>query len=255
MSERAHHRFWPARLPHAITPPATSLWDNLAVSARRYPDRAAMVFFGHEMTYAQLLAQAERLAAWLQSVGVGKGDRVLLDMQNSPQLVVAHFAILRADAVVVPINPMNRAEELKHYITDPEAQVAITTGDLAPELAAASDALPASHRLKHLLVTQFTDAFDAGVQGEDGNRNEKLAGHHGNSCAEGISGSRNLTALFWPPHDAREPALAFVKDVFARTVSAVPLAVGRERQSMDALLDGLEGASKGAQRHSCSPSQ
>ena len=167
MSERAHHRFWPARLPHAITPPATSLWDNLAVSARRYPDRAAMVFFGHEMTYAQLLAQAERLAAWLQSVGVGKGDRVLLDMQNSPQLVVAHFAILRADAVVVPINPMNRAEELKHYITDPEAQVAITTGDLAPELAAASDALPASHRLKHLLVTQFTDAFDAGVQGED----------------------------------------------------------------------------------------
>jgi fatty-acyl-CoA synthase len=45
-SLRAHHRFWPRRLPHAITPPATSLWDNLETSARRYPNKAALVFFG-----------------------------------------------------------------------------------------------------------------------------------------------------------------------------------------------------------------
>jgi nitrogen regulatory protein PII len=51
--------------------------------------------------------------------------------KNCPQLVMAHFAILRANAVVVPVNPMNRAEELKHYITDPDTKVAITTGDLA----------------------------------------------------------------------------------------------------------------------------
>jgi hypothetical protein len=52
-------------------------------------------------------------------------------MQNCPQLVVSHFAVLRLDAVVVPVNPMNKAEELKHYITDPDTQVAITTADLA----------------------------------------------------------------------------------------------------------------------------
>ena len=56
---------------------------------------------------------------------------------------------------------MNRAEELKHYITDPDAKVAITTADLAAELALASDALEPSLRLSHLIVTQFTDAFDA----------------------------------------------------------------------------------------------
>ena len=66
MSPRAHFRFWPARLPHAITPPATSLWDNLAISARRYPGRVATVFFGRATTYAQLHAGAERLAAWLR---------------------------------------------------------------------------------------------------------------------------------------------------------------------------------------------
>ena len=85
---RPHHKFWPPRLPHAITPPATSLWQNLAISALRYPDKPAIVFFGTVMTWAQLKAAAERLAAYLQSLGVQKGDRVVLNMQNSPQLVV-----------------------------------------------------------------------------------------------------------------------------------------------------------------------
>lgn len=66
---RAHHKFWPHRLPHAITPPATSLWDNLAVSARRYPDKAALVFFGSVLSYADLLQKAERLASYLQGLG------------------------------------------------------------------------------------------------------------------------------------------------------------------------------------------
>ncbi len=93
------------------------------------------------------------------------GDRVVLTMQNCPQLLVAHWGILRANAVVVPVNPMNRAEELKHFITDPDARVAITTADLAAEWARASNALGAGERLAHLIVTQFTDAFDPAVAG------------------------------------------------------------------------------------------
>ena len=162
-----HHKFWPPRLPYAIKPPATPLWDNLAVNARRFPDKPALVFFGTVTTYRDLFRQVERLAARLAVLGVKKGDRVLLNMQNCPQLVVAHFAILRANAVVVPVNPMNRAEELKHYITDPDAKVAFTTGDIAAELAAANNALALGERLAHLIVTHFTDAFDADVEGDD----------------------------------------------------------------------------------------
>ncbi len=154
-----HYAVWPKRLPHSLNPPATSLWHNLAVSALRYPSKPALVFFGRVWTYAQLLAQAEAVAAQLQAMGVQAGDRVVLTMQNCPQLIVAHFAILRANAVVVPVNPMNRAEELKHYITDPDAKVAITTGDLAAEWAKANNALPAGQQLAHLLVTQFADAL------------------------------------------------------------------------------------------------
>ena len=155
-----HYRFWPARLPKSITVPQTSLWDNLDTSARRFPDKTAMVFFGRQTTYAQLQAQAERFAAYLARLGVRAGDRVVLNMQNCPQLVIAHFGILRANAVVVPVNPMNRAQELQHYILDPEAKVAITTADLAADLAAASAALPAGQGLAHVVVTHFTDAFD-----------------------------------------------------------------------------------------------
>ena len=164
---QAHYKFWPRRLPKAITVPETSLWDSLETSARRYPNKVALVFFGRVFSYREVLQKAERLAACLQGLGVQKGDRVVLCMQNCPQLVIAHFAILRANAVVVPVNPMNRSEELKHYIVDPDANVAITTADLASEWVRASDALPSGQRLAHLIVTHFTDAFDANVSGDD----------------------------------------------------------------------------------------
>ena len=163
----AHTAFWPQRLPYAITPPVTSLWVNLQVSTMRYPNKLALVFMGKAWTYTELMQDAEKLASALRQLGVQKGDRVVLNMQNCPQWVIAHFAILRLDAVVVPVNPMNRMEELKHYILDPDARVAVTSADLAPELAAASNALEPSLRLKHLLVTQFTDVFAAANLGPD----------------------------------------------------------------------------------------
>jgi fatty-acyl-CoA synthase len=163
----AHHAFWPKRLPHQLTAPQTSLWMNLQISAMRFPNKLALVFMGQTWTYAQLLNQAEKIASALRKMGVQKGDRVVLDMQNCPQLVITHFAILRLDAVVVPVNPMNRMEELKHYILDPDTKVAVTTADLASELAAASNSLEKDQRLKHLLVTQFTDVFDAAKVGPD----------------------------------------------------------------------------------------
>jgi len=156
----AHHAFWPKRLPHQLTAPQTSLWMNLQISALRFPGKEALVFMGQTWTYSQFMQQVESIASALRKMGVQKGDRVVLDMQNCPQLVIAHFAILRLDAVVVPVNPMNRMEELKHYILDPDTKVAVTTADLAPELAAASNALEKDQQLQHLLVTQFTDVFD-----------------------------------------------------------------------------------------------
>jgi len=157
---RPHHPHWPQRLPLDMGLPSTTLWDNLAVNALRYPDKSAVHFMGTAWTYLEVMRQAERLAAWLMAHGVVAGDRVLLTMQNCPQWLIAHFAILRANAVVVPVNPMNRSVELQHYIVDADARVAITSADLADGMVQASDALPADQQLQHLLVTQHTDGFD-----------------------------------------------------------------------------------------------
>lgn len=167
MPLRAHHRHWPARLPHAIRPPATSLWFNLEVSAQRYPDKPAIVFFDQVTTYAELLQQARRVGAWLHQQGVRPGDRVMLFMQNCPQWIAAYYGVLCANAVVVPVNPMNKADELGHYITDPQAAVAIAAADLAPELARANAALPAAQQLRHLLVAHYHDAMPPGCLGPD----------------------------------------------------------------------------------------
>ena len=129
---------WPTRLPRSLVVPDTTLWFNLEVSARRYPHKAACIFLGRSMSYSELHRQAEHLAGWLQAKGVARGDRVLLYLQNSPQFLVAFYAVQRADAVVVPVNPMNRADEFGHYITDPQARVAITTADLAATVVAAN---------------------------------------------------------------------------------------------------------------------
>jgi len=159
---RAHHKFWPARVPHAITPPATALPDNLLVSARRFPQRPALVFLGHTTTYAELAAQVQRLAAWLAERGVKKGDRVLVDLQNCPQLVIAHYAILSANAVVVPVNPMNKAAELKHLIQDSGAVLAITSADLSAEW------LHAGMAARALLITHLAEVLPGGRTDDQG---------------------------------------------------------------------------------------
>jgi fatty-acyl-CoA synthase len=159
---RPHHKIWPKRLPRDLVVPRTSLWFNLEVSAARFPDKPACVFFGRALSYAQLKAQAEALAGWLHGAGVRKGDRVALYMQNCPQFIVAVYGILRADAVVVPVNPMNRADEFSHYITDPQSKAVVCSADLAGFVAAANQALPAAERVPQVLVTRYTDTLPEG---------------------------------------------------------------------------------------------
>ena len=162
-ADRPHLKNWPKRLPRELVVPQTSLWVNMEVSARRFPNKPLYVFFGCELTFAQAQAQAEAVAGWLHSVGVQAGDRVLLTMQNCPQYTVAYYGILRANAVVVPVNPMNRSEEFQHYISDSQSRVAICSADLAGVVEAASAALPEGERLQQVLVTRYTDAMPAGA--------------------------------------------------------------------------------------------
>jgi fatty-acyl-CoA synthase len=133
MSDR-HFAHWPKGLPRHMTIPETDLFYNVEVSARRYPAKPFLIFYDTQISYAEFKDEAERIAGWLQAQGVKKGDRVLLYMQNSPQFVLAYYGILRANAVVVPVNPMNMTTELRHYVKDAGATVAIVAQDIFPQM-------------------------------------------------------------------------------------------------------------------------
>ena len=131
MEPKDYAKVWPKQHPKSLTVPKTTLWYNLEVSAARYPDKPATIFYDSRLSYVQLKRQAERLAGFLQQrCGIRKGDRVLLDAQNSPQFILAYYAILRCNAVVVPVSPMNVTEELEHYVSDSGASTAVIAQDL-----------------------------------------------------------------------------------------------------------------------------
>ncbi|MFO1319562.1 MAG: long-chain fatty acid--CoA ligase [Burkholderiales bacterium] len=117
-----HFAHWPKALPRSLEAPHTALHYNLEVSAHRYPDRPMTIFYDTPLTYARAWAEARALAGFLQQhCRVKRGDRVLMYLQNCPQFILAFYGILRADAMVVPVNPMNLAEELRHYATNADA--------------------------------------------------------------------------------------------------------------------------------------
>ncbi len=151
---QAHYRYWPKGLPKEISPPQSSLYFNLEASAARYPGKAAIVFYDTVLDYARLKREVDAMAGYLQhSAGVKAGDRVLLLSQNCPQFVIAYYAILRADAVVVPVNAMSTPDELAHYLADSGARVAFA----AQELCARLDGFAADGRLERVIVHTYSD--------------------------------------------------------------------------------------------------
>ena len=146
-----HYAVWPDLVPQFLGLPATSLYSNLSVSALRYPDHPAIIYYGTTLSYAELEREAEALAGYLQRAGVRAGDRVLLYMQNSPQFVIGFYAILRANAVVVPVNPMNRKAELEYLIADTEARVALCGRELLDNISE----LVGSTGLEEVIVSAY----------------------------------------------------------------------------------------------------
>ena len=156
-----HYPHWPTAVPKTLAIPRTSLYFNLQVSAARYPDKAAIHYYGADLSYAELDAQVCALAGYLtRRCGVKKGDRVLLYMQNSPQFVIGYYAILRADAAVVPVNPMNRSEELRHYIEDSGASVILAGQELMAQIEPLLGAEGSGPGLLHCILAAYSDYID-----------------------------------------------------------------------------------------------
>ena len=160
----AHHRFWPRGVARSLCVPRVTLPHFLDTAATRFPDKTAIRFVGTDLSYAQLRARVDALAAWMQRRwALAQGERVLLVSQNCPQFVTAFLAVLRCGAVVVPVNPMSTADEICHVANDSgstRAVIAQELTDLLQHCVACDDADPA-RPLRAVLVHAYSDAIDA----------------------------------------------------------------------------------------------
>jgi fatty-acyl-CoA synthase len=159
MDAAPHLPHWTPGLPHALPLPHGHLWDALAASVHRHPDKTALIFFDTPLSYLALRDEAEAVAHWLHHhAGVQRGDRVLLMLQNSPQFVTTFYAVLRLDAVVVPVNPMNREAELHHLVDDAQARVIVCAQDTWPEVRKVMTmAQGDAPGLQHALIACYAD--------------------------------------------------------------------------------------------------
>ena len=108
-----------------------NLHDLFAIPRRRSPEKPALRFQdgGVEtvsISYGDLFAEADALAAGLAARGVAKGDRVAFFLGNRPEFVVAYLAVIRLGAVMVPINLAYRQREIGHMLEDAEPRLLIT---------------------------------------------------------------------------------------------------------------------------------
>ncbi len=129
------------------------LTEYLRANARNDPDRPAVIYYGYEMTYRELDEASDRLAAFLASRGLVKGDRAAVHLFNCPQFYVAFYGILKLGCIHVPVNPMFREAELLYEIEDADPKVLLTMDLLYPLVAKTGVA----ERLEAVVVTRFAD--------------------------------------------------------------------------------------------------
>jgi long-chain acyl-CoA synthetase len=118
MSEKPWLARYDEGIPHHIDYPEVSLFYFLEEAARKYPEVPCTIFKGAEISYQEMNELTDRLAAGLAGLGVKKGDRVGIFMPNTPQFVLAYFAILKLGAVVVATNPLYSAREIEYQSSD-----------------------------------------------------------------------------------------------------------------------------------------
>jgi long-chain acyl-CoA synthetase len=109
---------WPDGVSHQVAGYEKPLFSILDETAREYPDRVYTVFSDKGRTYAQVRDDANRIANFLASRGIRKGDRVAIFLPNLPHYPPVYFGILKAGAVGVTCNPLYKAQELQHQLKD-----------------------------------------------------------------------------------------------------------------------------------------
>ncbi|POO56763.1 long-chain fatty acid--CoA ligase [Agrobacterium rosae] len=209
----------PAELPD---PGYSSLAELLEKSCTLYANRKAFSSMGKSLTYRQLEEQTRKVGAWLQQIGLVKGDRVAVMMPNILQNPVATYAILRAGLTVVNVNPLYTPRELAHQLKDSGAKALFVLENFANVV---QQTLPHTD-VKHVVVATMGDLLG-------------LKGHIVNLVVRKV---KKMVPAYSLPQ-----AVSF-KDVLnqSRNLQLKPAQIGREDVAFLQYTGGTTGISKGA---------
>ncbi|MFA9405218.1 MAG: long-chain fatty acid--CoA ligase [Anaerolineales bacterium] len=125
MEERPWTKHYDEGVPTSVDYPEIPLFHFLEEAAKTFPDKVCTIFNGASITYGEMDALSDQLAAGLASLGVKKGTPVGLFMPNIPQFVISFYAILKAGGVVVATNPLYTAREIVHQVNDAGMEIMI----------------------------------------------------------------------------------------------------------------------------------
>ncbi|QTN00014.1 long-chain-fatty-acid--CoA ligase [Sediminibacillus dalangtanensis] len=152
-NEKPWLKQYPADIPTSIRYDEKPLHEYLEESASNNPKMKALYFMGREMTYEEVYNQALKVAGFLQSIGIEKGDRVAIMLPNTPQAVIGYYAVLLAGGIVVQTNPLYQERELEYQLQDSGAKVIICLDILLPRVSQVKK----NTALDHIIVTQIKE--------------------------------------------------------------------------------------------------
>ncbi len=130
--DRPWFKYWPEGIARQIDYPEIPLFELLTATAKKYPDSVAFSYRDSKITFEELDARTDQLAAALCDLGVKPGDRVVIFLPNGIEYVIGYYGVLKAGAAVSPANPLYKKDELKHQLNDSEAVAIISSKDLYP---------------------------------------------------------------------------------------------------------------------------
>ena len=151
--ERPWLKHYEAGVPASLSYPEIPLHQFIIDSARRFPDRPAVEFYGRRIPYRELDELTNRFAGALIHLGVQKGDRVAIMLPNIPQAVIGYFGALKAGAYVTQINPLYVGPEIAQQLKDSGAETLLALDLFYPRVQEAMNQTP----LKRLILTGVGD--------------------------------------------------------------------------------------------------
>jgi len=155
MDDKPWLKHYDKGVPHTIDYPAEPLFYFLEGSAKRFPDAPCTIFKGATITFREMNALTDRIAAAVAGLGVKKGDRVGIFMPNTPQFVMIYFGILKAGGVVVATNPMYTPPEIEHQANDSGIEIMFVMSNFYKTIKTAQP----KTKIKTMVVTNIKEAL------------------------------------------------------------------------------------------------